>query len=530
MSCDPICERAGPARGSLGGPASSRAAGSSLHDAVRRLFERRFGAPPLSAQALAADGSKRRMTRLTGAEGTAVAVEGPDAEENRAFLSFSRDLMGIGLPVPEVFAADEAAGVYLVQDLGDTTLFQALSAARAREPGAFPPSMVAVYRRVIETLPRFQVDGGRVIDYRVAHPLQAFDRRSIRWDLDYFKYHFLKLAHIPFNEDRLERDFDRLTALLLEADASHFLYRDFQSRNVMLVGDTPWFIDFQGGRRGALPYDVASLLYDAKAEIPPSLRESLLEHYLAALSERIPLDEEAFRRAYPGFVLVRILQAMGAYGYRGFYERKVHFLRSVPPAVRNLEALFASGTLAVDLPELRAALDRMVVDPRWARDLAGDAPAALQPARLLTVRVGSFSYARGIPGDPGGHGGGFVFDARGLENPGRLAAYAERTGRDSEVARFLESRTGAIEFVAAARVLVDAQVRAYLARGFTSLQVLFGCTGGRHRSVWCAERLAEGLRAAFPEVEVSLVHEEAERWATPAEAPAPKAPVPAARA
>jgi aminoglycoside/choline kinase family phosphotransferase len=530
MRCDPICEGAGAARGSLRRSGAASRRGVLVHDAVRRLFERRFGAPPLSAHPLAADGSKRRMTRLAGPAGTVVAVEGPDAEENRAFLSFSRDLRGIGLPVPEVFAADEDAGVYLVEDLGDTTLFQALTAARRKEAGAFPASMVPVYRRVLETLPRFQVDGGRVIDYRVAHPLAAFDRRSIRWDLDYFKYHFLKLAHVPFNEDRLERDFDRLTALLLEADASHFLYRDFQSRNVMLVGDAPWFIDYQGGRRGALPYDVASLLYDAKAEIPPSLRESLLTHYLAALSDRIPVDEDAFRRAYPGFVLVRILQAMGAYGYRGFYERKAHFLRSVPPAIRNLEALFASGSLSVDLPELRGALDRMAADPRWTHDLAGDAPAASEAgARRLTVHVGSFSYVRGIPADPGGHGGGFVFDARGLENPGKLPAYAERTGRDPEVARFLESRPGALEFVAAARALVDAQVRAYVARGFTSLQVLFGCTGGRHRSVWCAERTAEGLRAAFPGLDVSLVHDEAERWAPPAETPQ-DAPVPAARA
>jgi aminoglycoside/choline kinase family phosphotransferase len=500
-----------------------------VHDAFDRLFARRFGAPPTAAVPLAADGSRRRMTRFVGPTGTAIGVEGPDPDENRAFLSYTRDFRGIGLPVPEVLAADEEAGVYLVEDLGDTTLFHALSAARRVEPGTFPASMVPVYRRVLETLPRFQVDGGRVVDYRVAHPLAAFDRRSMRWDLDYFKYHFLKLAHVPFHEDRLDRDFDRLTALLLEADASHFLYRDFQSRNVMWKDGAPWFIDYQGGRRGALMYDVASLLYDAKAEVPASLRESLLAHYLAALSERIPVDEAEFRRLYPAFVLVRILQAMGAYGYRGFYERKPHFLKSVPPAVRNLEALLASGGVAAELPELRRAFDRIAADPRWADSARDAVPAGAHgaPPPRLTVRVGSFSYARGIPRDPGGHGGGFVFDARGLENPGRLSAYASLTGRDPEVARFLETRAGAIEFVAAARAMVDAQVRAYAARGFTSLQVLFGCTGGRHRSVWCAERAAEGLRAAFPDVEVTLVHEEAPRWT---EAPAAAEAVPAARA
>ena len=485
-----------------------------MNDALLRLFERRFGAPPAIARPLAADGSRRRMTRLAGPAGTVIGIEGPDAEENRAFLSFSRDFRRIGLPVPEVFAADEAAGVYIVEDLGDVTLFQALTEARRREPGAFPASMVPVYRRVLETLPRFQVDGGRAVDYAVAHPRAAFDERSMRWDLHYFKYHFLKLAHVPFNEDRLERDFDLLTGLLLEADASHFLYRDFQSRNVMLQDGAPWFLDYQGGRRGALAYDVASLLYDAKAEIPAALRETLLGHYLAALAERLTVDEAAFRRGFPAFVLVRILQAMGAYGYRGFYERKPHFLRSVAPAARNLEALFASGTLPVDLPELRAAVDRIVVDPRWTREAAPDAVSAGAGGAgpRLVVRVGSFSYARGIPKDPGGHGGGFVFDARALDNPGRVPAFAARTGLDADVARRLETSAGAAEFVAGARALVDAQVRAYLARGFTSLQVLFGCTGGRHRSVWCAERVAEGLRAAFPGVDVVLAHDEAARW------------------
>ena len=491
-----------------------------MNDALLRLYERRFGRLPAATRPLAADGSRRRMTRLTGPEGLAVpsviGVEGPDPEENRAFLSFTRDFRRIGLPVPDVLADDAAAGVYLVEDLGDVTLFQALTAARAREPGAFPASMVPAYRRVLETLPRFQVDGGRAVDYRAAHPREAFDRRSMRWDLDYFKYHFLKLAHVPFNEDRLERDFDRLTDLLLEADASHFLYRDFQSRNVMWKDGAPWFIDHQGGRRGALAYDVASLLYDAKAEIPVALRETLLAHYLQALSERVFVDEDAFRRQYPGFVLVRILQAMGAYGYRGFYERKPHFLKSVAPAVANLAALFATGAVAVDLPELRAAVDRIAGDPRWTRPaaVAGAAPAGVRASARprLVVRVGSFSYARGIPADPGGHGGGFVFDARALDNPGRLPHLAFRTGLDPEVSRHLEASPGALEFVAGTRALVDAQVRAYLARGFTSLQVLFGCTGGRHRSVWCAERAAEALRAAFPDVDVAVVHGEADRW------------------
>src|SRR5262245_21996864 len=309
-----------------------------MQDAARRLFARRFGAWPASASPVAANGSTRTMLRLVGPRGErAIAVHGPDPEENRAFLSFSRAFASIGLPVPEVFGEDETAGVYLVSDLGDTTLFRALTEARAASPDDFPAALVPAYRRVLEVLPRFQVEGGRAIDWSVAHPRAAFDRPSMLWDLNYFKYHFVKLAHVRFHEDRLERDFERLVAFLLEADATHFLYRDFQSRNVMLVSGEPWFIDYQGGRRGALAYDVASLLYDAKAALPDALRDALLEHYLGALSEHLEVDRERFLVHYRGFVVVRILQAMGAYGYRGFYERKAHFLKSVPNAVANLE-------------------------------------------------------------------------------------------------------------------------------------------------------------------------------------------------
>jgi aminoglycoside/choline kinase family phosphotransferase len=490
-----------------------------VHEALRRLFRARFGDEP-EAATMASDGSRRRMTRLAGGGVTAVGVEGPDLDENRAFLSFSRSFREAGLPVPEVYGDDLAAGCYLVEDLGDTTLFRALVKARSEAGGAFPPAILPAYERVVEELPRFQVVGGRVADFRVASPRAAFDRRSMLWDLNYFKYHFLKLAHVPFHEDHLERDFRRLADVLAKADATHFLYRDFQSRNVMLRGGEPWFLDYQGGRRGALAYDVASLLYDAKAEIPPSVREALLGRYLDALSEHVAVDRDRFRAEYPGFVLVRILQAMGAYGYRGFYERKPHFLASVPPAVENLRAVLAEGALPADLPELRVVLARVAADARFARTTP-------PPPRGLTVHVGSFRYARGAPEDPGGHGGGFVFDCRALENPGRLDALAGLTGLDPDVARALEGAPATEEFYASARSLVAAQVRAYAARGFESLQVLFGCTGGRHRSVYFAERLAKDLGAAFPAVRFPVTHAEQERWDSPPAALPRRTAVPA---
>ncbi len=478
-----------------------------MSDVFARLFHRHFGVAPVAVTPLAADGSQRRMTRVVGPAGeTAVGVVGPDADENRAFLSFTTSFRGIGLPVPAIYGVDEATGHYLEEDLGDTTLFQALTAAREAGGDTFPADLVPVYRRVLEVLPRFQVEGGRVVDYRVAYPRAAFDRQSMQWDLDYFKYHFLKLAHVPFNEDRLQRDFDRLIARLLATDTSHFLYRDCQSRNVMLRPGPdgalePWFIDYQGGRRGALAYDPASLLYDAKAAIPSAVREELLEHYLDALSASLPVDRDAFRADFRGYVLVRILQAMGAYGYRGFYERKTHFLLSVPHAVRNLEALLAGGLLDVDLPELRAVLERVC-----ARDDLRRVPDTT--ASGLTVRVGSFSYRFGYPeGDPV-HGGGFVFDCRALDNPGLDPALAPLDGRHLAVIRRLEGDPLVAGFVAGATGIVDAQVAAYLAKGYTELDVHFGCTGGRHRSVYCAERLAAGLRAKYPAVKVVVRHRE----------------------
>lgn len=473
---------------------------------LARLFEGYFGVAPQSVLPLAGDGSARRLYRLIGPDHqTAIGVHGPDHEENTAFLSYSRAFRGIGLPVPEVYAADEARGVYLEEDLGDTTLFDALNAAKRQEPGHFPASMVRVYHRVVEELPRFQVLGGRVVDYSVAYPRAAFDRQSILWDLNYFKYHFLKLAQIPFNEARLEDDFARFTEYLTRADTSHFLYRDFQSRNVMLRDGEPWFIDYQGGRRGALQYDVASILYDAKAGLPQELRETLLDHYLSALSALIPVDPDQFRSYYRGYVLVRILQAMGAYGYRGFFERKIRFLQSVPLAIDNIERLLEGDWLPIEVPELRRVMETI-------RDTPSLRQTADQPKPGLTVQIGSFSYRHGYPEDVGGHGGGFVFDVRALHNPGRYAEYTGLTGLDRSVTAFLDATPEVEGYWQNVRSLVEMQVERYLARGFTSLTVSFGCTGGQHRSVYFAERLGRHLGDRFPGVHVVVTHRERPRW------------------
>ncbi|HWV58466.1 MAG TPA: RNase adapter RapZ, partial [Longimicrobiales bacterium] len=475
-----------------------------------QLFRAHFGAAPTAVTGLRGDGSNRKYYRLIGADtATAIGTVGPDHEENRTFLSYSRSLRGCGLPVPRIYAEDQDLGIWLQEDLGDTTLFDALLEAREHGDGSFPASILSLYRRVIEILPRIQVEGGRAVDFGLAYPRAAFDRQSIAWDLNYFKYHFLKLAHVPFNEATLEADFEVVTDFLLQADASHFLYRDFQSRNIMIREGEPWFIDYQGGRRGALQYDVASLLYDAKADIPAEARERLLAWYLEALSEYVTVDEERFRELLRGYILIRIMQALGAYGYRGFFERKPRFLQSVPYAARNLAAILNAG-IPVRAPELENVLRRIA--DRWS---GGDVD---MPRPGLTVQVGSFSYRHGYPEDEGGHGGGFVFDCRGLPNPGRQAEYADRSGRDREVAEFIEAQEEARAYFGHAQALVDAQVAEYLRRGFTSLTVWFGCTGGQHRSVYMAERLGRHLSETFPQVHVRLRHREEPSW--PASVPA----------
>ncbi len=308
-------------------------------DVLKSLFEQHFHASPTRVQPLQGEfgGSGRKIIRLANDRITAVGILYGGREENVAFLAFSKHFRRHGLPVPEIYAEDLDHGAYLEQDLGDTTLFEFLSKNRTGENIA--PAVVEAYRKVVAILPRFQIEAASDLDYSVCYPAASFDRQSIAWDLNYFKYYFLRLAGIPFNEHALESDFNRLTDLLLGAPRDYFLYRDFQSRNIMLCDGQPYFVDYQGGRTGALQYDLASLLFDAKADLPPELRDHLLYDYLRALANYIPVDREAFLHHFYAYVYVRIMQALGAYGYRGFFERRAHFLQSVPYALKNIRWL-----------------------------------------------------------------------------------------------------------------------------------------------------------------------------------------------
>lgn len=483
-------------------------------DILNQLFEQHFRGPVLRAQPLQGQlgGSGRRIIRLHGEKNTAIGILYNVREENVAFIEFSRHFRRHGLPVPEIYGEDLAQGAYLEQDLGDTTLFEFLSHNRTGSEIAAPA--VEYYRRALSTLPRFQVEAGRDLNYKVCYPRASFDRQSIAWDLNYFKYYFLRLAGIPFSEQALEDDFSRLTKFLLTAPHDYFMYRDFQSRNIMLHEGELFFLDYQGGRKGALQYDVASLLYDAKADLPPELRQRLLDHYLDALGKLIPLERPAFIQHYYPYVYVRIMQALGAYGFRGFYERKPHFLQSVPYALKNLRWLLHNITLPVSLPTLTEAFMAMLGSEKLQHLNTADesqTTASSKADKGLTVRVFSFSFHRdGVPKDETGNGGGFVFDARSLPNPGREERYKNLTGKDAPVIEYLNQQTSVHEFLSHATSLIDESVHTYQDRGFNNLMVSFGCTGGQHRSVYLAERVAKRLREENG-VNVTLRHVELEK-------------------
>src|ERR1019366_3466112 len=483
-------------------------------EVLKELFEQHFSVPadhvrPLQGQL---GGSGRTIIRLTGGGFSAIGILYPVKEENVAFLEFSRHFRRHGLPVPEIYAESLKQGAYLEEDFGDTTLFDFLNKNRDGEITA--PPAVEAYRKVVSILPRFQVDAGRDLNYKVCYPRASFDRQSIAWDLNYFKYYFLRLAGIPFNEQALEDDFSRLTKFLLIANRDYFLYRDFQSRNIMLrkvvnkvpnevpKEDQPFFLDYQGGRKGALQYDIASLLYDAKADLPPELRQQLLDHYLASLAGFLDLDRSEFMQFYYAYVYVRIMQALGAYGFRGFYERKEHFLQSVPYALKNLRWLLHNVELPIALPTLMEAVKSMVASDK----LQG---LTSEPEKL-TVRVFSFSFHRSLPQDETGNGGGFVFDGRSLPNPGREERFKTLTGKDAPVIDYLNRQESVHQFLASVKSLVDASVSTYQRRGFKHLMVSFGCTGGQHRSVYLAEQLAKHLRGKDG-VEVVVRHREQEQ-------------------
>ena len=454
----------------------------------------------ISCIQLPVSGSNRLYFRITGSYNKAIGVYNNDIKENIAFLEFSKSFLSSGINVPKIYEVSNDRIFYLIEDLGPITLYDYLTETRKKEN--FPQKIIDLYKKVLTELPKIQIKAGKNINYNVCYPRKAFDRQSMMWDLNYFKYYFLKLANINFNEQLLENDFISFTDFLLKAENSFFLYRDFQSRNIMINGDKIGFIDYQGGRKGALQYDIASLLYDAKADIPNNIRKELYSFYLQELEKYPSVKKSDFELYYPGYVIIRILQSMGAYGFRGFYEKKKHFLNSIPFALDNMKHILNDYPSFKRFPELYNSLIK-ITESDYLKSLG-------IPNKKLTIDICSFSYRKGIPEDSSGNGGGFVFDCRAVHNPGRYEPYKKLTGRDTEVKKFLEEKSEMLEFLVPIFSLLDQTTEKYISRGYTHLKICFGCTGGQHRSVYAAERTAKHLKKKFP-VCVNLEHRELEK-------------------
>lgn len=475
---------------------------NKIEAALGDLFEQWAGEYPTLILPLAPSGSDRVYYRLQAKEHVAIGTYSPNDKESRAFLEFTRQFHKKGLPVPEVYAENLDAKVYLQEDLGSTTLYSFL----IQQNDYFPDYLIQIYKKVVEQLARLQILGGEELDYDTyCYPKASFDKESMFFDLNYFKYHFLMVSKVGFNEPALEQDFHKLADFLLSADSRFFLFRDFQSRNIMIRSGEPFFIDYQGGRKGALQYDLASLLFQAKANLPPDIRKELLDHYLDTASALTTIDRERFIEFYYGYVLIRNIQTLGAYGFRGIFERKEHFLKSIPYALRNIKILLDNWPLPIELPELTRAL-RKIIDSKKFEPF----DKIKGSSSLLTVHVNSFSFHSGVPEDSTGNGGGFVFDCRFIHNPGRYEPYKKLTGRDESVINFLKHHSNIDEYLNNVFRIVDKAVEDYIDRSFTSLTVNFGCTGGQHRSVYAADELVKHLKEKYG-VPVLLHHVEQER-------------------
>ena len=465
------------------------------------LFFEATGKKAGEQTALTASGSNRRYYRIESEDTTVslIGVQGTSRDENHAFLYMAEHFMQKGLNVPKVLAVSDDEMNYVQQDLGNVLLFDYI--AEGRKTGVFSAKEKDMLRETMRALARFQVIGAEEFDFNQCYPQPEFNLRSILWDLNYFKYCFLKATGLDFQEDKLENEFERLAYILLQNRMNAFMYRDFQSRNVMVCKDAdgnevPYFIDFQGGRKGPVFYDVASFLWQAKANFHPDLREELVEVYLEELQKYMPVDKEVFYETLKHFVLFRTMQVLGAYGFRGYFEKKPHFLQSIPFAIDNLRHLLKHAS--EDYPYLIEVLQKMT-EMKQFKDVGVRKP--------LVVRVMSFSYKKGIPADPSGNGGGFVFDCRAVNNPGKYERYTHFTGMDEPVIQFLEEDGEMQPFLEQAYQLVDFSVKRYMDRGFQNLMVSFGCTGGQHRSVYSAEKMAQHINEKFG-VEVQLIHRE----------------------
>ncbi len=473
---------------------------------LKDLYQKTFNQEVQKVYAFPHTASGRRYFRLSHDEHTVIGVYGDNTAENKAFLSFSQHFKDKGINVPTIIAQEENT-YYLQEDLGDESLMSWNQKLRKGQE-AFPSALQLLYQKSISQLCKMQIEAAKGLDYSYVLGRERFDVTAIQWDLNYFKYYFLNMNDIHYDENTLQEDFNTLSSYLASIKSDFFMFRDFQSRNIMIVNDEPYFIDYQGGRKGALAYDLASLLYQAKANIPQSLRDELLDYYINEAQKYIPINEQGFKNEFYAFLLIRFLQTLGAYGRRGLIEKMTYFIQSIPLALKNIEWWLQNVDLDLNIDYLKSILHKMCQNEKlktFDKNKGAASP--------LVVKVRSFSYKEGIPQDDSGNGGGYVFDCRSIHNPGRYAPYKKQTGRDQAVKDFLLAESHIQAFLQEVYHLVDASVENYIERNFESLMVSFGCTGGQHRSVFCADALTRHLQEKFG-VNVQLKHivQERKNW------------------
>lgn len=467
-------------------------------DLIRNIFMQWHGSKADFIQKLPQTASYREYYRISFQDQTVIGVFNEDLKENEAFISFSNTFNEMNLNVPKVLYNDLDNNVYLLNDLGDVNLYSIIYANKHDYNSS--PELIELYKKSLVQLQKFQISADKKLDYSYCYPRAKFDRQSILWDLNYFKYDFLKLGRIGFDEQLLENDFHKFSEFVASVKTDYFLYRDFQSRNIMVKDNEIYFIDFQGGRKGALQYDVASLLYDAKAEIPNPLREELLSYYLDKLESDYGLSRSEFMKSFYAFVLIRIMQAMGAYGFRGLFEKKVHLIKSILPARKNLKYLLENGKLDFGIPHLHSVFENIITSDEF--NIYED---RILPNNKLSVTITSFSYKREIPIDLADNGGGYVFDCRGLNNPGRHLEFKLLNGRDAKVIKFLKENSDVDYYLSHIFPIVESTIETYLDRGFKDLMINFGCTGGQHRSVYCADKMYDHIKSKY-DINVFLSH------------------------
>ena len=466
--------------------------------AISRLFMEYSGMREDRIEKLPQSGSDRIYFRIYAGDNTLIATYNLNVKENDTFIKFTDHFLNLGLPMPEIISVNESKTIYLQEDLGTTSLLDKL------EQHGHNEYTYGLFKRSLQELSKVQIAGDRGLKYdEWCLTAKEFGKQAIMSDLLYFKYYFLDTLKMPYDKQAMLNDFEQLSIYLTNVEHKYFMFRDFQSRNVIINNEDPHFIDYQGGMKGALQYDVASLLWQAKANLSDDWKNNLLEDYMNEAEQHLnePIDRPQFIRQFNGYVLIRLLQVLGAYGFRGLFERKAHFLSSIPLALRNLKFFIENKSIGIETPEFTRIIQLMVEDDMIKRFETVKA----NETTPLVVNISSFSYKKELPGDETDNGGGFLFDCRGILNPGRFAEYKTFTGRDKEVIDFLEQRTKMPDFLNSVFDLVDISVEDYITRGFSSLVIGFGCTGGQHRSVYAADCLARHLKNKFG-VKIKLSH------------------------